>query len=118
MKIFQFTQRNFIVGGFIRGQRAFNLKQSVHILISFTFVVLQFLYLFRVASTPNEYMISIFMTTVGLLVFISFISIVFKYDKLFDFIDDIEQTGNESKNIFNFHPILTVNINKCVVLLF
>lgn len=99
MKIFQISQKNLVFCGFIKNQSAFNKYQLWTIFKSIAYLVLQFLYLFRVANTPKQYMDSIFMTTAGILIVISHIGVASKTATLFNFIDDVEQAINESESV-------------------
>lgn len=54
-------------------------------------------HLMRESHTPQEYMESIFMTTVGVLVAIVRVSTLFKNDTIFIYIDTVEKTINESE---------------------
>lgn len=97
MKIFQTTQMYLRYGGFQRDQSAFNERQWWTILKYSFFMILQYVYLFAVASTPRQYMNSIFMSTAGILIVISYLSIVFKTATIFDYIDDVEHVINGSE---------------------
>lgn len=121
MKIFRTFRKNVKAGGFNRDQGAFSEVQLQTIFKAFISFILQCVYLFHVANTPRQYLDSIFMTTAGeeisllsielstntllstfagFLIVISYISFVFKTTELFDFIDDFEQTINESKRLY------------------
>lgn len=105
MKIFQTTQKYMSYAGFIRDQNTFNKRQSWTILKLTSFLALNYAYLFAEASTPRQYMNSIFMTTAGSLIVISHISVVLKTVSIFDSIDDLEKVINESE----CQPNLTCN---------
>lgn len=97
MKIFQTALKLFSSCGFTKNESAFNGRQLFLFSICVVALVFQFMYLFRVADTPKQYMDSIFMTAVGFLVFISHVGIVFKTAMMFDVLDDIEVAANYSE---------------------
>lgn len=97
MKICQTIQKNMIVGGLIRNERPFDKIQLLAIFESFLTLSLQFVYIFRVAITPQEYMIAIFMTTAYSLTTVSYISMAYKTKELFDIIDAFELIINDSE---------------------
>lgn len=97
MKLFQSTQKSLAFGGFIKNQPAFNRTQLRMMFLSILFLGLQCIYLFHVANTPRQYMDSIFMTTVGILVFIAFVSSIFNTTAIFDLIYQFEETISKSE---------------------
>lgn len=82
---------------YIKHKRPFNEQQLRYMFKSIVAIIFQFVYLLRVAETSKEYMNSIFMTTVGTLVFVSHISTTIKMDKIFIFIDTLEKIINQSE---------------------
>lgn len=68
MKIFKKFQKYTEISGLIRDAGAFNNTQLIRILQTFISLVLLFVYLLQVASTPRQYLDSIFMTAVGLFI--------------------------------------------------
>lgn len=55
------------------------------------------MYLLRVAKKPIEFIEGISIVAVAILIFISFMSTVWKMAKIFNNIDEIEKITNESK---------------------
>lgn len=98
MKIFLTAQKNMIYGGLIRNERAFNEVQLWTIFSFIASFISEFVYLIHVANTPRQSMDSIFMTTVGCLITISYISIAHRTTELIDFIDAFEQIINDSES--------------------
>lgn len=103
MKIFQTTEKYLESGGIIRNKPPFNKKQSSIIVIAILSNILLFIYLFHEANLPREYMESILMTASAFFISIAYMSVVFRYSKIFKFIDDIEQVVNESKSAWQSH---------------
>lgn len=97
MKIFQTFEKNIKAGGFARDEGAFSSVQMQTIFKVIVSLILQSVYLLRVANTPRQYLDSIFMTIAGFLIAISYINFVFKTTELLNYIDDLEQTINESE---------------------
>lgn len=97
MKIFQTTQEYMEYGGLIRDRAAFNIIQMWTIFKSVAFLILQFVYLVHEADTPREYMDSIFMTSAGFMIFISYMSIAIENEAIFDMIDELELAIQESE---------------------
>lgn len=97
MKIFQTVQRDMALIGYKADEQPFNIKQIEHGFKSIFCGTLELVYLIFVAETPKEYLVSIFMTSVGFLVFISFLNTVQKMPKIFYLIDEVEAIINESK---------------------
>lgn len=98
MKLFQTTQNIMASVGVKKDQDAFDKIKFWMIMISSPlFLTLQIVFVFHEADTPRQYMDSIFMTTTGILVFISTLSIVFRTKKIFDTIADTERLINGSE---------------------
>lgn len=95
MKIFKAIERNMESGGFIRNQRAFNPTQLDHIAKAILCDISLIIYLVHESDTPRQYMESVLMTTVGIGVTTSYMSVVFNYDAVFELIDGIELDVNE-----------------------
>lgn len=113
MKTFQTVQKCLALEGYSANGSAFNRLQ---LWVGFKCTLALFAqcaYLFlRLPKTPKEYMDSIFMTTVGILVFISFVSTVFKTAKIFELINKIEMAINESEFTHIFRLILLYDIEQ------
>lgn len=97
MKILQTVQTNLAVLGFERNLRPFNKRQMFWffegLLSSTTFVI----YLLFEASSPKEYMDSIFMIVIGTLMTISHFSMILETETIFVLIDKIENIINASE---------------------
>lgn len=83
--------------GYSADQQPFNMKQMNLAFASILSCAVQLAYLILIAETLKEIMVSIFMTMVAFLVFISFVSTVLKMPKLFYFVDEVEKIVNESE---------------------
>lgn len=97
MKIFQTVQKHLAAIGYRPNQRPFNgdiLRQCVKCVL---FTTAQFVYLFYFAKTPAEFINSIFVAAIGVLVFLSFLSTNWKMDIIFIFIEETEEVINGSK---------------------
>lgn len=99
MKIFQTVQKHLASIGYRRNERSFNNDISVQLLKSILYIMCQWVYLLHIANTPKEYMDSIFMSAVGILVNISFLSTVLKMKTIFIFIDAAENAINTSEMV-------------------
>lgn len=101
MNIFVTVKKNFASIGFIQGKGRFDLERWLRIFEGFLAIIMQCLYLVFDADTDEEYMDSMFMTTVGIFIYVCFLSVVLKTEMIFITIDEIQQFVNESK--FNIH---------------
>lgn len=97
MKIFQENQKNWALGGFERNQTAFNSTVQWHNFLSIWFIIAILVYAIEIANTPRQYMDSMSMLIISILVLISRISAVLRMADLFDIIDDIEHIIGESE---------------------
>lgn len=97
MKIFQVIQENSASDGFTRDQSELKRNQLKQIYISISIITLQIVYMFRVANTSNERMYSICTIISCLSIFVSSLSVIFKADTVYHFIDDYEHVVNESE---------------------
>lgn len=97
LKILQTVQKDLALIGYNAQAQPFNGKQIKHGFKSILGNFLQLVYLIRIAKTPSELMVSVFMAGVATLVFISFVSTVQKMPKIFYLIDEIEKIINKSK---------------------
>lgn len=96
MKIFQTIQKKLANVGFARDQNALNRTQLEFIFKGYFLFFLFGMYPLRVASAPNEYLDWIFMSTSGILIYLSYMSIIFEMRTIFRFIDGAEEAINES----------------------
>lgn len=102
MKIFQTVRKNLATIDFSADQRWFDAHQLRNIALSILADALQCMYIFYVADTPEQLMNSIFLTSSGILVFISYMSIISKMAELFFVLNKLEKVVNKSKLSFNF----------------
>lgn len=91
MKIFQTVQKHLASIGYRANQNPFNLQQLTIIFMGILAIFSQCVYLFFIANTTKEFLDSILMTTIGILVFISNLSTVHKTATIFIFIDSVEK---------------------------
>lgn len=99
MKIFQIIEQNFASLGFSSNQRSFNKKQLQIGLYFILGNVSQYAYLFHDANTAQQYMDSIFTTTTGTLIFISYVNTVRIMPIIFNSIDGLQRVVDESKSL-------------------
>lgn len=110
MEIFETVKNNLASIGFVANQHPLHAKQLVNVARGFLALILQCLYLAFEANTDKEYMDSIFMTAVGIMIYSAHMSSIFKTASLFIFLDDLEHVVNERMSIlFNFHTECLVN---------
>lgn len=106
MKIFQIVQNDLASIGYRANESPLNNDILSYGFKNISFTICGLVYLCRIAETPEEFMDSIFVITVGILVFISFVSTVQKMATIFIFIDETEKFINGSE--FDAH--LTISI--------
>lgn len=99
MKIFQTTKKNLRNIDFDANTKPFDKVQLFHFAQAFGANISPFLYLFCVASTVQEYMESVFLTTVCTLIFIAHRCMTFKTSIIFEFMDYFQAIVDESELI-------------------
>lgn len=92
-KIFHTIQSKLALIGFEKNLRPFNVRQNWTIIMASISLTTLVIYPLHLATTPKEYMDSIFVCGVGSLVTISHFSIIPKTETVFTFIDEIEQVN-------------------------
>lgn len=97
MKMFQNVKENLASIDFASNRHWYDFIILFHIVKCILALALQFAYLFCVAETPEEVMISIFTTAVGVLVFISYLSTASKMADIFSVIEKIQRIVNKRK---------------------
>lgn len=97
MKIFQTVRESFVLIYFSEDRRWFDIQMLANIVECILVLALQCIYLFHVADTPDELMHSIFYFTVGILVFISFMSTVQQIMDIFILMNKVEKVINKSE---------------------
>lgn len=117
LKIFESVKKMLASIDLNANQRPFHRKQLLHIVQGFCAIILQCLYLVYEANTIREYMNSIFMTTVGILVYMGFWSAIFKTTIIYEFIDQYETIVNGSEYLIStIHGKMSIfRINVCVL---
>lgn len=95
MKIFQTVRKNLATIDFSVDQRWYDMQQLRNIGFSILADVLQGMYVFRVADTPEQLMNSAFLTSSGTLLFFSYISIISEMSEIFFLLDKIEKVVNK-----------------------
>lgn len=107
MKIAQTTKRYLASMGYRVDLRPFH-KHQLWLLFERPFTLfLQLVYVLHVAKTSREYMESIFMLMVGILMYVSLVSTIIKMPTIFILIDDMERVINQSE-FFTIYSILFV----------
>lgn len=101
MKLFQTVQKNMAAMGFFpnqqqNGRRKLTFGQILSVFLYSINVISFCIYISCVANTIEEYIDSIFSSTVIVGIEIAFISIIFKNDKLFRTIENAEKEANDS----------------------
>lgn len=97
MKIFESAKMSLASMELDANKRPFHRKQLLKVMHSFLAIVLECLYIVYDANTAREYINSIFMTTIGIIVFIAYLSTIFKTTTIYNFIDHYETIVNESE---------------------
>lgn len=96
MKVYQTVRECFFLIEFHANEYWFDINMLVNIIKSILGLSLQCIYLFRVADVPEELMHSIFFSTAGILIFISFSSTVQQMMDIFRLMDTVEKAINKS----------------------
>lgn len=97
IKIFETVKKNLALTGFINEKDPYHTEQCLRALEGFLAVVMQYLYLFFEAVTIKEYIDSIFMSTVGIFIYVAYLNTVSKTEIIFKSIDEMENLINGSK---------------------
>lgn len=102
MKLFQITQKNLAALSFIPNQddnhhHHFNKHHVGVICASILIISSEFVYLFHVADSVEDYMHSFYMITISIGFSISYTASIFKTTELYNFIEYIQTVINESE---------------------
>lgn len=97
MKIYQEVQKSFVWIGFDQKLEPFNRKISSILAITFTAVLLQWIFLIHVAETAQQYMESMYIVSTCSGIFLAFASSTFTTKRLFSFIKRVNESVDESK---------------------
>lgn len=100
--MFQFVQKKIAVLGFTAKQQKINHGRwsfgQIICVVKFSIDTISFgAYAFLEANSLEEYMYSIFGIISGVVIILSFITVVFKNDKIFDIIENCEMELTKSK---------------------
>lgn len=98
MKIFRISQDELAAIGF--GKDDVPFKNELHfrgIIVSSIGMTTQLLYLLYEAETVGEYMLSVFTIIVGVAIFASYFTTIFKINEMSNFIDSYQKFIEESK---------------------
>lgn len=117
IKLFESIQSNMINLGFIPNQKnPFNLQHLRGFIIGLLAIILHFVFFVHVANTIKQYMDSIFMTTVGIAILVSFVSSVLKTKEIFDLINGLEEVINKSEYAYksqtNRHHFYRIHLSR------
>lgn len=97
MKTFQTIQTNFSAIGFKANDTELNISNIRVTIISILAISSQLAYVFYNVNTVAEYMRSFLMTTIGIGIFISFLTTIFKKVELNDLIDKYQAITTKGK---------------------
>lgn len=97
MKILQSVLKDLASMGYRANQSPFNIDTLVESLKYIMFITCECVYLCRFAGAPKDLAYSVIMATIGIVIFISFISTVLKMGIIFTFINGLEQIINDSE---------------------
>lgn len=97
MRVLQAVQKSFDRMGFSPKQERFNHLALGILVTNITGTSLQWIFLFRVANSSQEYMESVYFVTATTCIDLSFAHTIFITKKLFSLIDTIDELFNERK---------------------
>lgn len=97
MKIFQSTLEFLAFIGITAESRPFNVRNLLVLLTFGTMVTLICTFLLREASTFKDYTDSIYMSSVTIAITTTFLSLIWKKENVFQFIDFWEEIAKTSK---------------------
>lgn len=97
MKIFQIVRKSFATMKYSADGHWCDIGLMTNTIKCVLVLALQCIFLFRVADTPEELMHSISHFSVGILVFISYLSTVQQMADIFRLMDRVEKVINKSK---------------------
>ena len=97
MKFFETAQSKLAEIGYHADKRAFNNEQLAFLLKGVLANIVFGVYFFHVANTPKEFLDSVFMFSVGILVYISSISTISETATIFTLVKSSEMIVNESE---------------------
>lgn len=96
MNILQSVQKDLASMGYKADQSRFNNDILAESLKYVLFIACECVYLYRFDGATKDLAFSVIMTTIGIAIFISFISTVLKMEVIFMFINGTEKSINDS----------------------
>lgn len=99
MKFYQKTKKSFEFLGLSSNQGMFNRKVSMFLTLFWLDVVLNWMYVFRVAETFGEYAESVFTTTTTTMFTLLYTNMVINWNAVNEVIDGIDKLTERSKFI-------------------
>lgn len=108
MQTLQVVQKSFDLMGFNPKRKPFNHTALSILIITFSGVIVQWIYLFNVSESSQEHMNAIYVVDACTGTFLSLASLIFNTKELFSFINRFNELTNESnkKNlIFQYSKI-------------
>lgn len=97
LEIFVTAKKNLASIHFDANKRPFHRQQLFRVALSSLAIVLECLYLVYEANTVREYINSSIFTTIGIAVYIAFLSAIVEMKTIYEFIDLYETIVNKSK---------------------
>lgn len=105
--VFLLIQKNLAKMGITKPQsqraRPFSVKILMEILMLGINAILQFIFLVHDASGFRECTESIYMTSIAIVTFVCFASLIFKTNEIYEFIAVADRTVEETKSKFTFY---------------
>lgn len=102
LQLFRTVRKNFLSIALEENEPKFHIKQMFHTMQGLIAIIPQFLYILLEAESIKQYMYSILLTVVGILIYISYLESVLNTRKMFAFMNDIQNMVNESEFNSNF----------------
>lgn len=97
MRIFNTVKKSLLSIDLDVNKPKFHRMQLLHVVQGFVAILLQCMYFVNDANTTNEYMNSILITSIGLLIYVAYWSSIFETKTVYDFIEYYETIINGSK---------------------
>lgn len=95
--MFETVQKKLNKIGFGANHSPLNKYHIRGVLISMSAIASQFKYVFHEVNSVQEYMLSFFIIIVGIAIFISFLTTIFKITDLYELIYDIQAITTKSE---------------------
>lgn len=97
LNIFERAKKNLALIDLDQNKRPLHRKQLLHVIEGFLALVLQCLYFVIDAKKDREYMSSMLMTSIGILVYLTYWNAIFGTTTIYELIDSFEISINGSK---------------------